>query len=58
MYPISGGVIQSVVTEEEADTYHKVYVDGLANCMEMLELSLIHILLKPAASDCVRWDRS
>ena len=37
MYPISGGVIQSVVTEEEADTYHKVYVDGLANCMEMLE---------------------
>lgn len=37
MYPISGGVIQSVVAEEEADTYHKVYVDGLANCMEMLE---------------------
>lgn len=37
MYPISGGVIQSVVTEEDADTYHKVYVDGLANCMEMLE---------------------
>lgn len=37
MYPISGGVVQSVVTEEEADEYHKVYVDGLANCMEMLE---------------------
>lgn len=37
LYPISGGVIQSVVAEEEADTYHKVYVDGLANCMEMLE---------------------
>lgn len=37
MYPISGGVIQSVVTEEQADTYHKVYVDGLSNCMEMLE---------------------
>ncbi|MBU3875998.1 PAS domain-containing protein [Faecalicatena sp. AGMB00832] len=37
LYPISGGVVQSVIAEEEADTYHKVYVDGLANCMEMLE---------------------
>ncbi len=37
MYPISGGVIQSVITEEEMDSYHKVFVDGLANCMEMLE---------------------
>lgn len=37
IYPISGGIIQSVVAEEDADTYHKVYVDGLANCMEMLE---------------------
>lgn len=37
MYPISGGVIQSVIAEEEMDTYHKVFVDGLANCMEMLE---------------------
>lgn len=37
MYPISGGVIQSVIAEEEMDSYHKVFVDGLANCMEMLE---------------------
>ena len=37
LYPVSGGIVQSVVTEEEADTYHKVYVDGLENCMEMLE---------------------
>lgn len=37
MYPISGGVIQSVIAEEEMDNYHKVFVDGLANCMEMLE---------------------
>lgn len=37
IYPISGGIIQSVVAEEDADIYHKVYVDGLANCMEMLE---------------------
>lgn len=37
LYPVRGGVIQSVVTEEEADTYHKVFVDGLENCMEMLE---------------------
>ena len=37
LYPVSGGVIQSVITEEEADGYHKVFVDGLENCMEMLE---------------------
>ena len=37
LYPVSGGVIQSVVTEEDADGYHKVFVDGLENCMEMLE---------------------
>ena len=28
LYPVSGGVIQSVITEEEADGYHKVFVDG------------------------------
>ena len=37
LYPVSGGVIQSVVTGEDADGYHKVFVDGLENCMEMLE---------------------
>lgn len=37
LYPVSGGVIQSVITGEEADGYHKVFVDGLENCMEMLE---------------------
>ena len=37
LYPVSGGVIQSVITEEEADGYHKVFVDGLENCMEMLD---------------------
>ena len=36
LYPVSGGVIQSVITEEESDGYHKVFVDGLENCMEML----------------------
>ena len=30
-------MIQSVITEEDADGYHKVFVDGLENCMEMLE---------------------
>lgn len=47
MYPISGGVIQSVVAEQESDTYQKVYVDGLANCMEMLEA-----LRKGELEDC------
>lgn len=37
LYPMSGGVIQSVLTEKEADSYDKIFVDGLGNCMEMLE---------------------
>lgn len=37
LYPISGGVILSVIAEKEADQYQKVHVDGLENCMEMLE---------------------
>lgn len=37
MYPISGGIVLSVVTPEEMNSYHKVSVDGLTNCMEMLE---------------------
>lgn len=37
LYPVSGGVIQSVLQGKEADAYDKVFVDGLGNCMEMLE---------------------
>lgn len=37
LYPVSGGIVQSVIRQEETDQYQKVYVDGLANCMEMLE---------------------
>lgn len=47
LYPVSGGVVQSVITEEEADGYHKVFVDGLENCMEMLEC-----LRKGELEDC------
>lgn len=55
LYPVSGGVIQSVMTrkaqeikenegyvqtsglENGGEKYDKVFVDGLGNCMEMLE---------------------
>ncbi len=38
IYPVSGGVIQSVLAEDGAkDSYHKIYVDGLEECMELLE---------------------
>lgn len=39
LYPVSGGVLQSVMLEssEEQNIYHKLYVDGLENCIEMLE---------------------
>ena len=37
LYPIGGGVITSVLAGEELANYHKVSVDGLTNCMELLE---------------------
>lgn len=55
LYPVSGGVLQSVMLKssaengvsglevdgsdqkEKVNAYHKIYVDGLDNCIEMLE---------------------
>lgn len=37
LYPIGGGVIASVLAGEELGSYSKVEVDGLTNCMELLE---------------------
>ena len=37
LYPIGGGVIQSVVADGEMNGYNRVQIDGLDNCMEMLE---------------------
>ena len=37
-YPVSGGVIRSILAEEEEkDPYHKIYVDGIDACIELLE---------------------
>lgn len=38
IYPVSGGVIKSVLEREKCqDSYHKIYVDGLDACMELFE---------------------
>ncbi len=38
IYPVSGGVIRSVLAREGGkDSYHKLYVDGLEECMEFLQ---------------------
>lgn len=37
LYPISGGVIQSVLAGTAGDRYYKVPIDGLKNCMELFE---------------------
>lgn len=37
LYPISGGVIQSIMTENWINNYHKVYVDGVDACRELFE---------------------
>jgi uncharacterized Fe-S cluster-containing protein len=37
-YPVSGGVIRSILAEEEEkNPYHKIYVDGIDACIELLE---------------------
>ncbi len=37
-YPVSGGVIRSILAdEEEREPYHKLYVDGIDACIELLE---------------------
>lgn len=70
LYPISGGVIQSVLENQEIDVYHKVYVDGLEACMEMLEsvrdgeVSHCFIEANVCVGGCVKgpasgqWDKS
>lgn len=35
LYPVSGGVIQSVLAGTAEDHYYKVHIDGLKNCMEL-----------------------
>lgn len=37
LYPVSGGIIESVHALEEEDTYYKVHVGGLKTCMELFE---------------------
>ena len=70
LYPIGGGVIQSVIADEDMTGYGKVQVDGLKNCMEMLEclkeggLSKCFIEANVCAGGCVKgpastkWDKT
>ncbi len=37
LYPITSGVISSVVASGSEDHYHKFYVHGINNCMELLK---------------------
>lgn len=38
LYPISSGIISSVIASNESrDSYRKFYVDGINNCMELMD---------------------
>ena len=37
IYPVSGGVIQSILADDHKDAYQKIYVDGIDACREILE---------------------
>jgi iron only hydrogenase large subunit-like protein/uncharacterized Fe-S cluster-containing protein len=36
LYPVSGGVVSSVLVEKPEENYHKIFVDGLENVMDVL----------------------
>ena len=60
LYPVSGGVINSVLQEGAEDDYQKIYVDGLEACMELLqalengELTHCFIEANVCAGGCVK----
>ena len=70
MYPISGGVMQSIMTESSIEGYHKVYVDGIENCKELFdslekgELSHCFVEANMCSGGCIKgpasnnWDKS
>ncbi|MDO4272284.1 MAG: [Fe-Fe] hydrogenase large subunit C-terminal domain-containing protein [Eubacteriales bacterium] len=37
LYPVSGGIVKSVLAEACGDTYRMLYVDGLEPCMELFD---------------------
>ena len=37
LYPVSHGVIQSVMVKKAPESYRKLFVDGIDNCREMLD---------------------
>lgn len=37
LYPVSRGVIQSVMASEQPEKYRKLFVDGIENCRELLD---------------------
>lgn len=37
LYPVSGGIIQSVKASSVEDNYYKIHIDGLKACMELFD---------------------
>ena len=70
MYPISGGVMQSIMTENSIEGYHRVYVDGIDNCKELFdslekeELSHCFVEANMCSGGCIKgpasnnWNKS
>ena len=70
MYPISGGVMQSIMAENSIEGYHKVYVDGIENCKELFdslekgELSHCFVEANMCSGGCIKgpasnnWNKS
>ena len=60
LYPITSGVISSVVASGDDDHYHKFYVHGMNNCMELLrsmekgEISDSFIELNVCNGGCIK----
>ena len=42
LYPVSSGVISSVLAKRTEDDYDKIFVDGIESCMELFESCLLY----------------
>ena len=37
LYPVTSGVISSVLAKKKVDSYRKIFVDGIEDCREVFE---------------------
>lgn len=70
LYPIGGGIVQSIMADNKIENYHKVCVDGIEDCKELFdsmqkgELSYCFVEANMCSGGCIKgpasnnWNKS